>query len=166
MILLDWIVILLLILGAFKGYRDGFLLGLFTLTGIVLGILGGFKLLGIALIFLDDVFSIDQRILPYAAFGIVFILILVMVTLLGRMLKNSIDKSFLGRVDQAAGAGLGVVKSFFVLSVVLWITSSLELQLPEKWSKGSVLVPYLADFAPGVTAWIGKLVPAFKDIFR
>jgi membrane protein required for colicin V production len=162
---LDFALVIVVIIGAVKGYRDGFLMELFSLLGIILGILGGFKLLGLALIFLTDHFDIDKKILPYVAFGVVFIIIVVIVTLIGRALKASIDKSFLGRVDQAAGAGLGLVKTVFLLSVALWLVSSFHYEFPEKWTKNSVILPYVEGFAPKITSWLGDLIPAFNDIF-
>lgn len=161
----DIALIILALLGAYKGYKDGFLLGLFTLLGIVLGILGGFKLMGIALIYLSDEFDIDKKVLPYVAFGIVFIAIVIVVSLLGRMLKASIDKSFLGRVDEGAGAALGLLKTAFLISVALWIVNSLHWQLPEEWTANSRIMPVIAGFAPKVTSWVGELIPSFNDIF-
>jgi membrane protein required for colicin V production len=161
----DIIIVIVVIIGAVKGYREGFLLELFSLLGIILGILGAFKLLGLALIFLSDHFDIDKKILPYVAFGLVFIAIVVIVTLIGRALRASIDKSFLGRVDQAAGAGLGLLKVVFVVSVLLWLVNSFHYDMPEKWTKNSIILPYVQDFAPMVTSWIGDLIPAFNDIF-
>jgi membrane protein required for colicin V production len=162
---LDFVVIIIVIIGGVKGYRDGFLLELFSLLGIILGVLGAFKLLGLTLIFLTDHFDIDKKILPYVAFGVVFIAIVIIVSLIGRALRASIDKSFLGRVDQAAGAGLGLVKTVFMASVLLWLIDSFHVEFPDNWTKNSIILPYVEDFAPKVTAWIGDLIPAFNDIF-
>lgn len=152
--------------GAFKGYRDGFLMELCTLLGIVLGIIGGFKLMGVALIYLHDKFDVDEKYLPYIAFGIVFLGILLLVTLLGKALRASIDKTFLGRIDEAAGAGLGLIKTVFVLSVLIWIVSSIEDSWMQPWLDQSPILPHIAAFAPFVTDWISQLVPAFADVFE
>ncbi|MBT1706003.1 CvpA family protein [Chryseosolibacter indicus] len=162
---IDIIIILLIAFGAFKGYRDGFLVELFSLLGIVLGILGGFKLLGVSLIYLSEHFNIDEKILPYVAFGAVFIIILLVVSLIGKALKASIEKSFLGRIDEMAGAALGLIKTAFVLSVFFWIVGSLKIAFPSTWQEDSKFLPFLTDFAPMVTSWIGELIPAFNDIF-
>lgn len=138
---------------------------LFSLLAIVLGILGAFKLLGLALIFLSDKFDIDEKILPYVAFGAVFLIIVVVVTLIGKSLRLSIDKSFLGRVDQIAGAFLGGVKTVFLLSVLMWIVNSLEVSFADEWIKDSRLSPWLAEFAPGLAHWAAKYIPVFNDLF-
>jgi membrane protein required for colicin V production len=156
---------LIILIGAYSGFKEGFLMELFSLLGIVLGVLGGFKLLGWAMVFLGDRFNIDQKVLPYIAFGIVFIAIVIIVRLLGNIIKASIDKSFLGKVDQAAGALLGFIKTVFILSVVLWIVDSLKLTLPLRWTENAWILPRVAAFAPATTHWIGEYFPFLKDVF-
>ncbi len=163
---IDIILLVLIVFGAINGYRQGFLVTLFSLAALVLAILGAFKLMGHAIRWLSAHVDISDTILPYAAFALVFIAILIGVNLLGRLLKASIDKTFLGRVDQAAGAGLGLLKSAFLLSVSLWILEVLSIGLPEKWSRESWLLPHVESFAPQVTVWLADFVPFFKDIFR
>jgi membrane protein required for colicin V production len=135
-----------------------------TLAAIILGVIGGFKLMGYAMIYLADTFDFNKTILPYAAFAAVFLLILILVRLLGQILKFSIDKTFLGPVDQAAGAGLGLLKAAFMLSVALWILEALNFNLPENWTSDSWLLPRIESFAPQLTAWIGDIVPIFRDV--
>jgi membrane protein required for colicin V production len=158
-------IVIIIIIGAIKGFRSGFLMELFTLIGIVLGILGGFKLMGVMLVLLTDRFDIDEKILPYVAFGVVFIAVLLLVTLLGKAIRASIDKSFLGRVDEVAGALLGMLKTVFILSVVLWLVAAFKIDLFRNWSEESELAPYISHVAPAVTGWIGEVVPGLDDIF-
>jgi membrane protein required for colicin V production len=161
----DIALIVLIFIGAFSGYREGFLMELFSFAAIVLGVIGGFKLMGYAIVFLSDHFDINKTFLPYAAFAAVFLAILIIVKLVGRLLKVSIDHTFLGSVDQAAGAGLGLVKAVFLMSVTLWILNALDLDLPEKWTEDSWLLSRVESFAPQVTMWLADYVPFFKDVF-
>jgi membrane protein required for colicin V production len=160
----DIAIVVFILFGAYTGYKEGFLLELFSLLGIVLGVLGGFKLMGWAMVLLVDKFNVDQKVLPYIAFAVVFVVIVIAVNLLGRMLKLSVDKSFLGKVDQAAGAVLGLLKTVFMLSVAIWILDSLKVDM-EKWSSNSWLYKAIEGFAPKTTKWAGDIFPVFKDIF-
>jgi membrane protein required for colicin V production len=162
---IDIALCIILLIGAYSGYKEGFLMELFSFLAILLGVLGGFKLMGWAMLILADHFNVDQKVLPYIAFAVVFIAIVIAVRLLGNLIKVSIDKSFLGRVDQIMGAVLGFFKTAFLLSVVLWILDSLKVDLPEKWMAGSWLFPKIAAFAPTITTWIGNFIPVFRDVF-
>ena len=137
-----------------------------SLVAIILGVLAGFKLLGKAMVMLDSRFDINQSILPYVAFAVVFIIIVVVVSLFGRLIKASISKSFLGRIDQAMGALVGLVKVIFLVSVFIWIMDSMELNFFTQLADSSKLVPLLADIAPVVTSWIGAVFPFFRDVFN
>jgi membrane protein required for colicin V production len=161
----DIILIIIILIGAYSGYKEGFIMELISFVAIVLGVLGGFKLMGYAMVWLSDKFNVDKTVLPYIAFGIVFLLIVVTVSLTGRLIKASIDKNFLGRVDQASGALLGLLKVAFMVSVVIWIADSLKVGSLERWTENSWVYPKVATFAPMVTNWIGKFVPLFKGVF-
>lgn len=161
----DIALIILMLIGGIMGYQQGFLMALFSFAAVVLGILGAFKLMGEAMVLLSTQFDINKSILPYIAFAIVFIAILIGVRLLGRLVKVSIDKTFLGRVDQAAGAALGLLKAAFLLSVCLWILNAMDFDLPERWTHNAWLLPRVETFAPAVTMWISNYVPFFRDVF-
>ena len=162
---IDIALVIIFLIGAFGGYRKGFLSELFSLLGIILGILAGFKLMGAAMLMLDENYKVDEKILPYVAFGVVFLIVVIIVSLFGKLLKSSLEKTVLGNADQVAGSILGILKSAFMASVVLWIVSSVEIEIPEDWSEGSWLYPFTASFAPEVTNWIAQVFPVFSDLF-
>ncbi len=153
------------VIGCYAGYKDGFLMGVFSFLALVLGVLGAFKLMGLAIVYLSDQLDIDQKFLPYIAFAVVFLAIVIAVRLLGNLIRLSISKTFLGRLDQLAGAFLGFFKTLFVLSVLLWITESLNMELPARWTENSVILPHIVTFAPAMTNWIGEALPFFRNIF-
>ena len=108
-----------------------------SLVAILLGVLSGIKLMGEGMILLEEKFNADKSTLPYLSFAVIFIIIVVLVRLLGKLVKNSIDKSFLGTIDQAMGGALGAFKTLFLLSIVLWIADSLRLTPKAAWTEGS-----------------------------
>ncbi|MGE0770547.1 MAG: CvpA family protein [Cyclobacteriaceae bacterium] len=163
---LDWIIAVILLIGAFSGYRNGFLMGLVSLLAIVLGVFGGFKLMGEGMELLHKHFNADQSVLPYLSFIIIFVAIVILVHMIGRTLKASIDKTFLGRLDAAMGALLGLVKTTFLLSVVFWILDSLKISPGLEWTDDSRLFPFVATFAPELAGWVAQFLPFFKEIFK
>ncbi len=162
----DLFLLVVFLIGAYSGYKEGFLMELFSILAIVLGVFGGFKLMGWAMIYLQEHFHADKATLPYIAFIIVFIVIVIAVTLIGRMFKHSIDKTFLGSIDRLMGACLGIFKAAFMISIIIWIADSLKFTLPEDWTAGSWLYPFTASLAPVVSSWIGGFIPFFKEIFH
>jgi membrane protein required for colicin V production len=162
---LDIILVAAFIIGAVSGYQKGFLVSLFSLAGIFLGILLGFKLMGVAMLKLANAFNLDDRILPYAGFGLVFVIVIIVVNLIGKLVKSSIDKTVLGSADQWAGGALGLLKAAFMVSVIFWILDALAFELPEHWVAGSQLYAFTANVAPTVAEWVGDIFPVFRNLF-
>lgn len=162
----DIILVLFAIAGAWSGYKEGFLMELIALVAVILGVFCGFKLVGEGMLILEEKFNADKSTLPYISFLIIFIVVVILVHLLGRMIKHSIDKSFLGTMDQALGAALGVLRTLFVMSIVIWIFDSLKITPRPEWTENSWLYPFTAKLAPNVASWLGNYVPVFREIFR
>jgi membrane protein required for colicin V production len=163
---MDLILVVMLVIGMASGYQKGFLTTLFSLLAIFLGLLAGFKLMGYAMLKLSQNYAIDEKLLPYAAFGIVFVLVLLVVNMLGKLLRSSLEKTLLGSVDNFAGAILGLLKAAFMISVVFWILDASGVKFFARWTEDSWLYPYIAGIAPAVTEWMGDLIPAFGDLFQ
>ncbi|MFM8739777.1 MAG: CvpA family protein, partial [Cytophagales bacterium] len=107
-----------------------------------------------------------KKFLPYLAFAIIFITVVVVTLFVGDRIKHLMDDTFLGKVDAIAGAVLSVFKYAFCLSVVIWLANALNVSLPQNWINGSFLYPQVAKLAQKVSTWVGDLIPFFKEIFR
>ena len=165
MSIIDIIIALVIVTGGFAGFKDGFIVSLFSLFGIVLGLMGGFKLMGLGMLYLSDNYNVDEKVLPYIAFTVVFIIIVVCISLLGRVIKASVSNTLLGQFDGVAGAFFGIIKTTFMLSIMFWIADSLRIEMPEQWTANSWLQPITANFAPKIANWIGEFLPVFDDMF-
>jgi membrane protein required for colicin V production len=163
--IIDILIAIIILTGAFAGFKDGFIVSLFSVLGVIIGLLGGFKLMGIGMVFLADQYNVDKKVLPYIAFSIVFVIIVACVSLLGRLIKASFNKPILGQFDGVSGAFLGIIKTTFLLSILLWIGDSLKIEIPESWTNNSRLQPVAANFALKIARWIGGFIPIFDDIF-
>ncbi len=161
----DIAILIMALIGAWKGYKDGFLMGLVTFFALVLGVFVAFKLTGEGMILLQDEFNADKHMLPYITFFIILVLVVIGVTWLGKAIRSSIDKTFLGRVDEIFGSVLGAFKTLFTLSVLLWIADSFKVSLHRDWTEGSYLYPFTAHLAPTLARWVAGFVPFLKEIF-
>lgn len=161
----DIVLAIILLVGGVSGYKKGFLSELFTLLGIILGVLAGFKLMGAAMLMLDEHYDINEKVLPYVAFTVVFVVVVVVMVLLGKFFKSSLEKTLLGSADKLAGSLLGILKTGFMLSVLFWLGSSLAVYVPDHLSEDSWIYPTVVGFAPAVTSWVGEVFPVFKDLF-
>jgi membrane protein required for colicin V production len=163
---IDIAISLFLVLGAYFGYKRGFLAELFFLTALVLGVFIGFKFTGWGIIYLHKQFNADTDFLPYISFFIIFILIVVLVIFIGNRIKHLMDETFLGKVDSIGGAILGVMKYAFCASVIFWLATKINYTFPENWTQGSWLYPKTLGFAKSVSEFFADFLPFFKETFR
>lgn len=154
-----------LIFGAYQGFKKGFLLEVIAILAFVLAIVGGFKLLHIGMDMLNDNFNISGKLLPYIAFVIIFLAIILGINLLGKALKKIIDLTLLGTVDNLAGLIVSVFKWAFGLSIILWLTDSFGVALPEKWAEDALLYPLILPLAPKVVDLLSGFMPFAHDLF-
>jgi membrane protein required for colicin V production len=162
----DIVIAIILAAGTFLGYKRGFLMELFFLLAIVLGVLAGFKLMSLGVDFLTQKFNADKEVLPYISFLLIFLIVVLTVTFIGSRIKSSVDKTFLGKMDALAGAVLGLVKYTFSISVILWLVDSFKINLPSDWVNDSVLYPMVVQVAPCFASFFGDFMPFFKETFK
>lgn len=134
-------------------------------AALILGILGAFKLLHTGMEVLSRHFPDLGTLLPFIAFIIIFIGIIIIINLLGRVLKNMMDLTILGAFDSVAGALLGIFKWAFLLSVTLWLMDVIHIKLPEDMTAESFLYPYVAGFAPKIGSYVSAVFPFADNLF-
>jgi membrane protein required for colicin V production len=161
----DTTIAIIILVAAYNGFKDGFLVEFFSILAILAGILCGFKLMNWTMVNLEQKYAIDAKAIPYISFAAVLFIIIFFVNLLMRYLNRKVDHFYLGIVDQTAGSVLGFFRSTFLLSVLLWIFYSMEFEFPDGWTEGSWLTPLVANFAPDIFHGIAKVIPFFEGVF-
>lgn len=153
---MNWLDILLLIIlgvAGWKGFRRGFIIELASLVGMVLGIWAGIHLSERVV----DVLSLEVKSAALA-FLITFALVLALVVLIGHGLTKLIDLASLSIPNKIAGIAFGVLRSAFTLSIAL--------NLLHGWTEGSMPPADVREasrlHAP-VSAFAPLVVPALND---
>jgi membrane protein required for colicin V production len=161
---IDIVILIILGLGAYEGYKKGLLMTIVGLIGFVLAIILG-------VYFMDPVSKmLAERLdeltfaFPVIAFLIVFFITLILVNTAGWILKKMMDMILLGSVDSIAGAILGIVKSAVFISLFMWLSLGFELKMPKEWSAKSEYLQYIEPLAQGVIWVLEPLVPKIKDL--
>jgi len=162
--IIDGVFCLILLIGAWIGYRKGLFQELVTFFGLIIALVTAFKLLDTGIRALDQWAHIEKVWIPYAAFLIIFIAVFFLIILFGKWVGQLIEKTLLGSLDKAAGAGLSMVKYAFSISVILWLTHIAEMDSQYTLLHESLLYPYLLEFAPKSFTIITHVIP-FQDIF-
>ncbi len=162
----DIAISVILLIGAYSGYKKGLILELIGIVAFALAIVGGFKLLHVGMDFLSKMYDGFGNFLPFVAFLAVFVLILMLVNLLGKFIKSVIHLTPFGLVDNLGGALIGIAKGALALSILLWVMTSLNFNLPESFTKNSSILPVVSGFAGQASDFVSAIFPSFKDFMK
>lgn len=162
---LDIILLIPLIFGGVMGFKKGLLLELFGILAFVLAIIGGFKLMELGMSYLSDYLEGVDHLLPFISFLVIFIAIILLVNMLGKLVKKMVDMTLLGGVDKFAGAIVGIVKWAIGLSIILWLTLNFGVELPGQ-DEELVLYPFLAELGPNIISALDVVLPFAEEMLE
>lgn len=160
----DIILLILIALGAYEGYKKGLLLSIVGLIGFVLAIALGVYFMDPVSKFLAKNLDEITFAFPIVAFLIVFLLTLMLVGVAGWVLKRVMDMVLLGGLDSIAGAILGIVKSAFFISFFVWLSFQFDMKMPREWRKDSKYLQYIEPLAPSVIWVLEPVSPKLKEL--
>lgn len=162
----DIVLLIMLLLGAYSGYKKGLILELIAIIAFILAIIGGFKLLHVGMEYIAKMYDGFGSLLPFVAFLVLFVLILILVNMVGKMLKKVIDWTPFGVLDNLAGALIGIAKWALAISILLWVMDGLHINLPDKFTDNSKVLPVISGFATSVGNFIATIFPSFDNFIQ
>lgn len=115
----DCILVFPVLYGLYKGFSKGLILELASLLGLLLGVYGSVRFSSFIFEYLINVLEIDAYYLQLASYALTFIVIVLLVTLIGKVLTMLVKMVALGFVNRLFGAFFGGLKALLVLCVLL-----------------------------------------------
>lgn len=116
---LDIILGLLIVWGLFNGIRNGLLVELASIIALIAGLYGAIHFSYIVGDYLSTNMEWNWKYLPLIAFLITFGIIIVIVSLVGRLLTKIADFVLLGLLNKIAGGIFGALKVAVLLGALL-----------------------------------------------
>lgn len=123
---LDIILILPLIIGAWRGFKKGFIIEIFTLLALLVGLYAGIHLSDYVAGLLREHLGMTSEYLPIIAFTLVFLGIGALVYFAGKTLEGLIAVVALTPLNKFAGLLFGMIKMLFFTSAALVILESYD----------------------------------------
>ncbi len=144
--LLDIIILILLMLGAIRGFQKGLIHELALFAGIIAGIFLAVVVSNMVEAFVEPRFDWNVRLVKVIAFVLVFLGIIAIIRMLGGLLTKLFKVLMLGFINRLAGLAIGVLKWAVLLSVIIMVIDFFDtdnLLLSESFRAGSLLYGYI-----------------------
>lgn len=151
--ILDVFIAVPILWGMFRGFRRGLIIELCTLMALVLGVYGAAAFGDVAGGYLQSEFNTDPRVSKVLAFAIVFVLIIVLVFIFGKVLERLIKLVALGLLNKLAGMLFGGAKFALIVSGVFFILNGFPLTeglIDRNTKKESYLYTPVSEIAPQI----------------
>lgn len=119
MVWIDVVLLIIIIWFAYKGFRNGFVVELTTFLSLILAIWGALKYGALTSKLLQEYLSLQGDYLPFLSFVITFLVILVLVSVIGKLITRALNIAQLGIVNRFLGLFFGILKIGIILSLVV-----------------------------------------------
>jgi len=158
--LADIVILLCFVPAIFGGLIKGFVRQAAGLAALLLGIWAGYHFSELVSAKLCTWIDTSPQWLSIISFAAIFIVVLLLVTLVGRLSEKAIQLVLLGWLDKLLGLVFAIVKTAFILSIIIYILVSLDSLipfLPHETLEHSRIYSFIASIAP-------KFFPYIKNI--
>ncbi len=148
---LDIALLILLLIGFWKGFLNGFFVELTSLVALVAAIYGSIHFSNYAGDWLMSNTDWEDSTITIVSFIVTFIVIILVITYAGKLVTKIVNTVQLSFLNKIAGGAFGLIKLAFIGSVLLMFINSAagELTLIDKEITTSSLVyPYIEPVAP------------------
>jgi membrane protein required for colicin V production len=163
--LIDVLFLLLVAVGAIRGLFKGLIVAVFSLLAYIVGLAAAMKFSHLAAEKLQPYIPISARWMPFIAFLLVLIIVMLLVRWMAYLLQRVVEGLMLGWVNRLGGLLFYCILYITVYSVILFYLVKMQLVKPETLHQ-SITYPFISVVAPKVIGWVGLAIPWFRDIFE
>jgi membrane protein required for colicin V production len=162
--LIDLIFAVIIVLAVLKGYQRGFVVGLFSLVAVIIGLAAAMKLSTVVAGYIGSAVRVSDEWLPVISFAVVFLIVILLIRLGARAIEKTVEVAMLGWVNKIGGIILFAAIYIVVFSVLLFYAEQMKLIQPDTINK-SVTYSFVQPWGPKAINGFGSIIPVFKDMF-
>ena len=168
--LLDIIATLIILYGAFKGYKKGFFISLMGFISLYISLIIGIKYHHILILLIQKTpINLEDNALIVVSIIVSFLFSFLIILQLSKLLKYILDLTLIGFLDDLGGAFLGSLICGFILSFLFNIIDWLNFKILSDQINNSILYPIIKEIQPILTKYILLAInisPEFWDLIK
>lgn len=153
-----------MVFAVFKGYRNGFVVAVFSFLAVIIGLAAAMKLSALVAGWLKDSTNISAAWLPFLSFMLVMVGVIVLVRLGAKMIQSALQMMMLGLLNRLAGILLYAALYTTVLSVLIFYALKMQLLRPETVSSSQTYA-FIQPWGPKAIELFGVIIPWFRGMF-
>jgi len=123
---IDIVLVVVILYFAYKGFKNGLIIEVFTLLALILGIYAGIHFSDGTANLMHEHWGFDSEYLPIIAFTFTMLGVGAMIYFGGKFLEKVVDISGLSIANKLGGLGFAVLKALYILSVLIVMIESYD----------------------------------------
>ena len=166
---LDIIILIPLAWFAFKGFKNGLIIEVAMLAGLVLGLFAAIHLSEYTAVLMIENFKLPEKNVKIVSYVVTFVITLLLVYLLGRLLTGLVKTAGLGVFNRLAGTGLGIVKALLIVGAFLMLFGKIDPNsylIPEKQKEESLFYKPVVSTMPVIFPVLQKYTAKVKEFIQ
>lgn len=156
---LDLLLLIPIGFAVWRGWKNGFVMEIFSLLALFVGLYAGIHLSDWAAEVMRDTFGMKSENLPIISFVVVLVLVFVGLFFLGRLISKNVSQGGAERWNQIGGSFFSVAKTLLILSISFVLLNALDRKvgfLPDKQKEHSYFYEPIYHFSLAI-------LPAVED---
>lgn len=151
-------------MAAFKGYRRGLILALFSFIAFIIGLAAALKLSAVVANWLHANTNINAQWLPFLSFILVMIGVSLLVRWCALVIQKTLELAMLGMFNKLLGILFYAALYIIIYSVVLFYATRMQL-FKQETIAASKSYSFIEPLGPKLINAIGSVIPVFKNLF-
>lgn len=160
--LIDVPVILLLLLGLYKGYKRGLVVAVFSMVAIIAGLVIAFKTFEWVAVWLQTQTTLSGQWMSFVAFLMVLAIIMVVVHFLANLLQQTIELLWMGLLNKLLGMVLYVFLYVSIGAIIMYYAAKVHV-LSNTVIQTSKCYPYIQKNVPILLHKAGMVIPFLEQ---
>lgn len=167
---IDIIIIILLLIGLYKGIKNGFFVEIASLVAFVIGVFLAIKFSYLVKDILSNWVNWSPETVQITAFALTIVLVIVIVHLSAALFTKMANFAFLGWVNTLFGGIFGVLKSMLALGIFLTLVQKANVDnflISKQKQEASVFYQPLQKAVvylfPIVTEWVEEAKATYEE---
>jgi membrane protein required for colicin V production len=177
---IDLLILVPLLLAAWKGFKRGFIIEIFIVLALLVGIYCGIHFSDYTSDLIKDKLNVSSIYLPLISFALTFTVIAVGIYFIGKMLEKVVKIAQLSLLNKLGGVFFSVVKTLYFMSTLFLLIASVQEKteiIPTATLNESLLytpvsklslatIPYLKESKLFITENLKSTAYTEKEVMR
>jgi membrane protein required for colicin V production len=161
----DGIVLILICISFYRGWKKGILWAIFSMVSVVIGILLSLKLSHQVADYLFKQNIMTSQYTLLISFILIFVLVVFLFRFGIKLVEKILDAVLLGWANKILGGVLYSLMTIFIVSTLVWLFNQVNILGPEL-KKDAKTYTYIEPISPKVIELSSDYLPLMKNLFQ